>query len=341
MSYRPQQHTSDALRSLRFGATVACWLIGLAFITQTITWAFTNYTEIRYRELTPSESVQKPTIVSGLEKDRQRHRQNTIRREAVEAAPETAAPESNPASEPEAFVHGATMASPVSFSPEDINRVYGPYDVWMSRVHQGAVVAGLAGLAVLLVQMTLAVVVGAMTGAAGIASIIRSHTWAMILCALAVPWGLFVSGSPYPGILTGYYTMISASETFMAGAADALSPGAFYGHFLLLPLAGAAALAIIAGHFRTGVNREILEGPSEFELAIEAEARNRAATSQMNSGRSGVALRSVTAADGSAPLLQTPMSHPPASVTGFSTGNPPPITRPPVQGPGEPLRRPI
>ena len=331
----PIPHTSPGLNHLRKGVTCSAWVVGLSLAVQIVTWALAAFTDLRYTTLEGSSNHEAvPVVVSGL-----REREEV--EEVDSSASTSVSVHSLSASEREALSSGDHAdAAP----PPNVNRVRSRCDVWFGLQHQLALICGVAAAFVLAVQTLVGTAVGSGAAIYGLRQVISAQNWALALLALVVPWQRAFADMPFTGVFTGYETMTTEVDAYLADASTSLSGMIFYGRYLILPGAALAATILIGWRFSAGAETGIvLGGMTPEELEIEAEASNRAAGSLFNAGRVGGALQSTlglaAASTAVAPLATTglaptvdgaDLSAEPATV-GLST-------RLPAQ---TPLRRPI
>lgn len=253
----PTRHTSDALRRLRTGVTLAAWAIIIALALQMLTWALVNFTGLRHGQM--------PVIM-----------------------PDTAA---------------GAPAPPASLST---------YDAWFQKQHHFAIGVGYVGLAVLLMQMSLAIVVAAASKSTGAGRITIAQSWTVLLCVLAVPWHLLVDHFPYRGLFTSYDLLCAQVEAYLSGGAGAPGPVVFYAQYFFLPLLSLIGTLYVWMQFRSGAAAEILPwGLNPEDIALERETAGRKAGSLHGSGRTGGALHQLVGgpASGKRNLENAPLEN--------------------------------
>lgn len=308
--------SSETLRYLRFGITVAAWLTGLALLVQVTTWTLVNYTDMRQSELKANTVALVPIVVT-----------HGPRRAAANPVVGTLG----------SVTLAGEDAGQVQSEPPDLNLVMTGHDVRFRILHNLARGAGLIGIIILVVQLSMAVSVGAGSGMVGVGRIVVAQTWAVVLLSLALPWQRFLTDFPFQGLFTDYSSMVRASEQAMQGLEPFWESAAFHGRYLLMPGAGMLAVMFIGLGYRGALEGKLLERPRRvpfLDPKLEAEASQRAAGSLVGFGRAGGALQVLTQAQA------TVAPETPATIGTASAASDPPS--PPASPTAEPAsRRPI
>jgi hypothetical protein len=313
--------------------TALSWVVGVALIIQMLTWAFANFTSLRYEQLSGSEVAESAVVVTP-KSDRPTVKPRTLSlRSKLNGDTDAAQPESG---EPtvEQPPNETADAGPVHAA--DVNRATSRYDTWFRVQHQVALAAGIAGVVALSVQLLLGIVLASNGSIAGIRKIVSAQAWSMVLVALCVPWQRIAPEMTFTGLFSTYSDMTTSSEWYLAGDPLAAPGILFYGRFLLLPAAALGVTILIGLRFAAGADTGIVPaGPTPEELAIEAEASNRKAGSLVpGSGRVGGALLSTmgssatTASPPAAPKPAPPQRAPLTSESIHTPVTPVPANRP-------------
>jgi len=296
-----KHNISDALRGLRGGIAIAAVMISLALMLQVSTWVCVTFTEFRWTRIATSEASGAPVIVN----------------EPVQENP-FGWPQEQAELKHESKPSRRTGTTPGSLADDagvDPNVIASRFDVWFKVMHELGFFLGLAGTILLCVELFLAVCVASVSDAPGIGRVSQAQVLSMVLLAAAFPWFLVAPDGPFPGAFTRYAVLSSDSQSYLAGAPEAMSSGMYYARYVLIPLAMFIALARITWNFTIGSMTTIIAGPTQFELAIEEEASGRKAGSVFQSGRASNAMR---AAVGSSlhlapeePAVTSPSGDPP------------------------------
>ncbi|MBL1216169.1 MAG: hypothetical protein D8M59_01590 [Planctomycetes bacterium] len=259
------EHVSEALRHLRSGVTLCCWLIGLSFIVQMSTWVLISTTDLRHSTLRLSDS-EMPAVV--VDAPGRRNNEPVVKQGTASAAHAPVQPmQGDQSSTPE---QGMTAGS-----QPDPNVILSRFDRWFAYVHQLAFVVGACAVVVLFVQATVSIGIGAASHLAGVGRLVSCQSWSIILVALSIPWGSFVADMAYPGMFSSYADMISDTERLAAtadGAPASLQTIMHFGRFLLLPAVGIGVAWIATCAFHSGAAGGITKRKrSQLDLILEEE----------------------------------------------------------------------
>lgn len=268
-------HISDALKGLRGGVVIATFFLALAILLQISTWTAVTFTDLRWIRLSPEHGTT-PVII------------NMPTDENPFGWPKEASVDDGSGAKL-VRSHPPSLASDAGRDP---NVVASRYDVWFGLLHELGFFLGLCGTLLLCVELFLAVCIAAVSDAPGIGRLAHAQFLSMVLLALAFPWFLVAPDAPYPGVFTRYATLAHESQAYLSQASQAISGGMYYLRYVLVPVTVFAALTRVIWNFYVGTITTIMHGPSEFELAIEAEAGSRRAGSVHVSGRAATAFRS-------------------------------------------------
>jgi len=301
------RHFAIALKELRTGVTVCCWLIGVALLVQVIAWSLLSFTDIRYDVYQAKASGDQSQVLTAEEIRRQAVRDATTGDEGVVTA--------------------------------DVNRQLSKADRILGMLTSLAGAVGTMGVLALLPLLGLGVILAAGTATAGVEKASGAFVWAVVLVILAVPWGSFFTAVPFDGLFTDYGAMTHDTTQWRLGivAGEEASPTGrgvlFFGRWLVLPLAGVAGIAAIGLRFRSGVEAGLI--PKEdlrLDPELEREVARIKATSLVGGGRTAGALRNTMGNGDAGDEEDKPATKPPPPDPARSIRQP---------SPGQPLSRPI
>lgn len=285
----PNEHVSEALRHLRTGVVMCCWLISLAFLTQIMTWALVNATDLRHTTLRLPDSELPAVVV-----DSSGRRSVPVVKQGAAVRTHTQVQPGQGAQQDEIGQANASSSQP------DPNVVLSPYDRWFAYTHQLAYALGLCAVFVLFIHATMGIGVSAASGLSGVGRLVACQSWAIILVILAVPWSSVLSDMAYPGIFSTYAVMIGETDR-LAATPDhhpALTATIMYfGRYLLLPAAGIGVAWIAACSFHAGAVGGIARRRrSHLDLILDEESDGlhqpaHASSNLVSGGRASGAFR--------------------------------------------------
>jgi hypothetical protein len=266
MSQAHNRSLSIALGRLRFAVVTSCWVIALCLVAQVVVWSLCTFTELRHAEPQPPDGV--PLIVEGdqtstkpAKSDKSRDAKKDARWRPDGGEDEELAP----------------------ISPFD--RVF-KISVTVART------MALMGSLIICPLMALGVILGVPAGAPKVERAVNALIWGLVLACLAMPLGGWFGMAWKEGTVSSYEQMVTAVD---AANEEGFSP-AFWGRFLLLPMASAAGFVLVGFQFSSAVVAVLLKR-QVFDPELEQEASNVAATSLHGTGRSAGALTKALQAD--------------------------------------------
>lgn len=263
MSQRHNRSLSLALGRLRFAVVTSCWVIALCLVTQVVVWSLCTYTELRIAE--PSVSGDAAQIVDGDNKTA-RNKKDDKKKDA----------RWRPKDEEDA--ENVVQTS-------QIDRVF-KICVIVART------MGLMGALIICPLMSLGVILGVPAGAPKVERAVNALIWGVVLAFLALPLGGWFGLAWNEGTFSTYGPMVAAVD---AANETGLSP-AFFGRYLLLPIASAVGFVLVGLQFSSAVEAVLLRR-GVLDPELEKEASNVAATSLHGTGRSAGALSKALHAD--------------------------------------------
>ncbi|MBX3404366.1 MAG: hypothetical protein KF699_13225 [Phycisphaeraceae bacterium] len=247
----PKPHVSAAIRQLRSWVTIAATLVVLAGLTQALTFGFVHFTDVRTAAIEPAPPTDL-TVIGG-----------TAPLQGPGKAMEI--PDGNV----RAAVGGIRTSAAATSAAVDVNTARTGWDLVLHRASVLACgIGGFAAIALMLMCM-MGVAVAGGGAVPGVERVVTAAVWSIILAGLAVPVGDFMPSLPALGVFVGYESMTASSTLWSstgAGAAGTLA------QWVVAPLVAAAAAALVALWFRTGVARGIIiTSVSELDEMAERE----------------------------------------------------------------------
>jgi hypothetical protein len=270
MSQAHNRSLSLALGRLRFAVVTSCWVIALCLVAQIVVWSLCTFTELRHTEMTPPDGV--PLVVDSDGKSAKVKKSGKPRVAAKQDA----------RWRPESGEEEPTV--PVS-----------PYDRVFKISVTVARTMALMGSLLICPLMALGVILGVPAGAPKVERAVNALIWGLMLACLAMPLGGWFGMAWKEGTVSSYETMVAAVDAANAAEEGGFSP-AFWGRFLLLPVASAAGFVLVGLQFSSAVVAVLLRR-QVFDPELEKEAANVAATSLHGTGRSAGALTKALQAD--------------------------------------------
>lgn len=226
-------HFAAALKQMRTGVTVCCWLIGLALATQLVAWSFVTFTESRWETFEAKTDANHPAVVTPEQ----------IRRQSLQSA----APD-----DPDVV-------------RVEVNHQRSKFDHSLQAVANVSAAAGTMAALALLPFLALGVVLAAGSATTGVERASGAFVWAVVIVMLVLPWSKVFDAVPFAGLFPNYATMageVDFSKYGKTAPGSIHSPTStgvlFYGRYLVLPLACAAGIAAVGLRFRAGVEAGLL-----------------------------------------------------------------------------------
>jgi hypothetical protein len=258
-----------ALKQMRTGVTVCCWLIGLALTAQVVVWSFLTFTESRWETFEARAPRTTEVVVTPEE----------IRRRALQSA----------------------GADDPAITTIDVNRQRSAVDYSLQAVANVSAAVGTMASLALLPFLGLGVVLAAGSATTGVERASGAFVWAVVIVLLVLPWRQAFDAVPFAGLFPNYAMMAGEVDFSKYGHSV---PGAthsptssgflFYGRYLVLPVACVMGITAVGLRFRSGVEAGLL--PKEdlrLDPTLESEISQIKAGSLMSGGRSAGALHSM------------------------------------------------
>lgn len=237
------EERSPALRRLRVGVTLCGFGVAAAAILQLLVFGFVHFTEVRFTNLEPIQERQSLSVV----------RSAPVR------------PDGGPSPRVE-------TEPPPQISTVDVNRVRTGWDVGLERLSGLAVTTGVVSTLALSILAMLGVVVASTTQTPGVERAVSATTWAIVLAMVSLPLDNLVGSTPFAGVFGGYSKMIETSGMVNTGTGSAAS---LFASYLILPLVGIVAAALVVYQFRQGVEQGIVvQSLSEYDELVAEEIAN-------------------------------------------------------------------
>lgn len=156
----------------------------------------------------------------------------------------------------------------------DVNTVPGERDVLMRRASAVTQTAGIVSALALAILMFQGVMLAGASSVPGVERAVTASTITIAVMLLCLPLSNLMPQTPFAGVFLPYEQLVRDSEALRNSAAGAMSPGAFYATYLLMPAAVLAALIIAVTRFRSGVEAGlIVTSVSELDEKLEREIR--------------------------------------------------------------------
>lgn len=237
-----RRHVSDALFGLRRGVIACAAILIVSLLIQMLVFGFVHFTEVRWVELQPKQT----------------HRDLVV----IRARPGTIVG-------PPAGLDTAGRSVADMPEPPDLTRVASRWEVVLARASGLASTAGTVAAALLALMTLLGVVVAAGAAVPGVDRVVSAALWSTALAIMAFPLHDILPSIPFPGLLTSYEALVSASDA--AAGRTMLSAVAAY---VALPLVAVIVTGLILFRFMSGVQQGlIVTSVSYLDEMLEREMR--------------------------------------------------------------------
>ncbi len=292
------------------GVTAGCILFVLALSAHILISCLAHFTEIRF-EINQHRTVERTPTIVGATPD--------ITEIPGSIRPVESLTQQNTSDQTETIIAVQEDGEELHKAGDiDLNRILSAANSWMRTIHQVAIIAGIIGLAFLVIQTTLGFLVAANAYAhTGLARLASAQVWSITLVALAIPWHLIVAGPGYHGLFLSYEMLIDTLPPDATSLDQNYVQSAyFYLQCIIFPGLGILIASTAMHSFNLGIKGLLPDvGPSDFEIAIDKEASGREAGSISSTGRTSGALTSTMFENQTAAL-------PPATQTNTASASP-------------------
>lgn len=260
MSASSHQYVSAAMRRLRVGVLLSCWIIGLALIVQIVVWSLATCTDLRYHSIEDQSEV--PLIVS---------------------APATAAATDSTS---------ADWSEEDEHTPPDPNRVLSKFDQIFETTIK--LTGGLGKIAMLALGalLTVGILLAAGSATPGVERVVSAFTCMIVVAVLVLPFGTMLNLPWDYGALSPYGSMVESIDRVDANG-WMVTAVALDVQFMLMPAVCLIAVILVGLRFAAGVEAALVRPDLKLDPALEAEIAKIKATSLHGGSRAAGALNDV------------------------------------------------
>lgn len=283
------QSISTAMRRVRRGVLICCWMTGLALALQIVVWSLAMFTDMRYDTVEPVQEG--PAIVKAEESSHV-------------VVPST----------PVETIPGLLTGAQTVTAPPKPTRPLSENDSRFAAIAEFSSTVGIMTVLALLPLLMVGVILAAGAATPGVERTVSALSWALVLFMLVVPLTKIVPFITFTGTFVPYSDMTALVESVRGD--DILIAGGmpFYLRFLLLPATCIVGLAMVGARFTTGVDAAVLPTVEALSMkldpALEEEVSKIKASSLHGSGRSSAALRATVGSKSDPePAPSAPLPH--------------------------------